>query len=822
MNTFSHTAALDTAVASVSVSNASTAAVLRTPGFELARAEDLACAQLVLEAMAAYGPRFGLRANINDVLLVVAPHMVWTQAAVSKLQTFMGNRCADQDAWKGCAELDAQDFITRHMNWTGTLAGENGVWYYLDEFVKPHAKELTACFDVTQADIKQRLAKVNVTLLDNAHLLSKVLGLTSAEHWVLCSAALAKYKRDVRSVLVDCKVTHSLEAYQQLERISGVAWLDIQAALKPGSRLEMLGLMDSPIVEGAITDLGDFMRLSDRLLPPLLGHYTSEAQLMAVFTKPASQPRLKLTDYPHIDADARYLKALLGVSKMQTPEPVVDETSLDASPRKTSAKQTITAAADIAAKAAAAENPVKGINILIYGPPGTGKTELAKLLANEAQCELYEVESTDNRGASLTGRDRYRSLQISQAFLKGRANTVLLFDEVEDVFPPATAQLIGALSGSSHDDDERGPAVSGKAWVNQTLENNPVPTMWVCNNIKQIDPAYLRRFQYHLELRNPPAHVRENIVRKHLAGIDLSEAFIEKLASKPTLSPAQIESASRFVRLVGSRLDESAEALIERQLDASNKAMGIKQTQVGRVSVTGYELDYLNTECQFPLEKIIASLKRKQHGTLCFYGLPGTGKTALAEHIANSIEKPLMIKRASDLVSKFVGETEQNMAEMFAEAQREGAVLLLDEADSFLQNRQMAQRNFEVSEVNEMLQGMERFEGIFICTTNLMDRIDEAALRRFSFKIKFLPLKPNMREKMFVTQALGDDASKLKPLWKTRLEKLRLLAPGDFAVVKRQAVLLGEDIEPEMFLKQLEQEHAAKPDIKFDKPIGFN
>jgi SpoVK/Ycf46/Vps4 family AAA+-type ATPase len=777
-----------------------TSELLRTPGYELARAEDLACAQLVLEAVAAYGIRFGLRANINDVLLVVAPHMVWTQAAVSKLQTFMGNRCAEQDAWKGCADLSAQAFVNRHMNWTGTLAGENGVWYYLDEFVKPHSKELIACFDATQIDVKHRLSKTAVKLIDNTHMLAKVLGLSSAESWVLSSAALAKYKRDVRSVMVDCKVTHSLEAYQQFERISGIAWLDIQQALKPGSRLEMLGLMDSPIVEGAITDLGDFMRLSDRLLPPLLGEYASESELMAVFTKPASEPRLKLTDYPHIDADARYLKALLGAAKMQAINTDIN---------------------DITDKGRAEKTPVKGINVLIYGPPGTGKTELAKLLANEAACELYEVESTDSRGSSLTGRDRYRSLQISQAFLKGRANTVLLFDEVEDVFPPATAQLIGALSGNNHDDDERGPAVSGKAWVNQTLENNPVPTLWVCNNIRQIDPAYLRRFQYHLELRNPPAHVRENIVRKHLAGIELSEAFIEKLAGKPTLSPAQIESASRFVRLVGSSLDESAEALIERQLDASNKAMGIKQTQVGRVSVTGYELDYLNTECQFPLEKIVTSLKRKGAGTLCFYGLPGTGKTALAEHIATSIEKPLMIKRASDLVSKFVGETEQNMAEMFAEAQREGAVLLLDEADSFLQNRQMAQRNFEVSEVNEMLQGMERFEGIFICTTNLMDRIDEAALRRFSFKIKFLPLKPDMREKMFVTQALDSDATRMKSLWQTRLAKLRLLAPGDFAVVKRQAVLLGEDIEPEMFLKQLELEHAAKPDVKFDKPIGF-
>ena len=58
-------------------------------------------------------------------------------------------------------------------------------------------------------------------------------------------------------------------------------------------------------------------------------------------------------------------------------------------------------------------------------------------------------------------------------------------------------------------------------------------------------------------------------------------------------------------------------------------------------------------------------------------------------------------------------------------------MLLLDEADSFMQSRQNAVRNYEVSEVNEMLQGMERFNGIFLCTTNLFDRIDEAALRRF-------------------------------------------------------------------------------------------
>ena len=176
---------------------------------------------------------------------------------------------------------------------------------------------------------------------------------------------------------------------------------------------------------------------------------------------------------------------------------------------------------------------------------------------------------------------------------------------------------------------------------------------------------------------------------------------------------------------------------------------------------------------------------------MCFYGAPGTGKTALAEHIARSLDRPLLVKQASDLMSKFVGETEQNMAAMFREAEAEKAVLLLDEADSFLQDRRGAQRTYEVTEVNEMLQGMERFAGIFVCTTNLLDRIDQAALRRFTFKIRFKPLTAAQREAMFVTEALGGDAAALTAEARARLARLEQLCPGDFAAVKRQVDILA-------------------------------
>jgi SpoVK/Ycf46/Vps4 family AAA+-type ATPase len=261
--------------------------------------------------------------------------------------------------------------------------------------------------------------------------------------------------------------------------------------------------------------------------------------------------------------------------------------------------------------------------------------------------------------------------------------------------------------------------------------------------------------------------------------------------------------------------------LIERQLRHADQALGRQPDSVQRPGVTRYSLDMLNVESRHELPRIVEALKARGHSALCFHGAPGTGKTALAEHIAQQIGRPLLIRRASDLMSKFVGETEQQMAAMFREAEAEQAVLLLDEADSFLQDRRGAQRTYEVTEVNEMLQGMERFAGIFICTTNLMDSIDQAALRRFTFKIRFKPLTREQRERMFVVEALAGDAAALDEGLRSRLARLDQLCPGDFAAVKRQVEILATELAPAEFLEQLEAEHRIKPEVREARTIGF-
>jgi SpoVK/Ycf46/Vps4 family AAA+-type ATPase len=116
---------------------------------------------------------------------------------------------------------------------------------------------------------------------------------------------------------------------------------------------------------------------------------------------------------------------------------------------------------------------------------------------------------------------------------------------------------------------------------------------------------------------------------------------------------------------------------------------------------------------------------------------------------------------------------------------------------------------------------MERYNGIFVCTTNLMDRIDQAALRRFTFKIRFKPLTPSQRERMFVVEALAGDCDGLTEEAKARLARLDQLCPGDFAAVKRQVEILSAQFDPDEFLDQLEAEHRIKPEVREQRNIGF-
>lgn len=754
--------------------------VLPSPGLKDAPVLDLMCSHFVLTLAAKQGAKFNVRRDLNGLLSLAGRHLVWPVTSLERLREFLVRRCKDNEFWRGHEQLATREFLDRHGVWRGPYE-EGTLFFYLDEYAKDQPKDLLSVLTVTGDWLTHALKKHSTLVEKNIDALASLLQLNQAERALLLYGTLARYQRDLRSLLVEFKVNNAPEAYAAIAEVAGVNAAEVGEALRAGSRLERIGLVENLISEHNITDLADLMKVSEKLPPVLMREYRDHNELMAVFTRPSAKSALTLDDFMFVDEDARVLRALLRN---------------------------------------AIERKEAGVNVLLYGPPGTGKTELAKVVAQAAGLELFEVEYADRDGNSLSGRDRYRSLQIAQVFLKGSAQAALLFDEVEDVFPPISNEAAQLMARAEQVVAPPSGSVSGKAWVNQILESNPVPTIWVTNRIEQIDPAFRRRFAYHLELKSPPPGAREGLVRKTLEGAAVSDGFVAKLTERKGLTPAQIRTAVRFASLAQSD-GATMEALIERQLRNADQALGTRSQEAARRSVTTWDLEMLNVESRFEVPRIVEALKARGHGTLCFYGAPGTGKTALAEHIARSLDRPLLVKQASDLMSKFVGETEQNMAAMFREAEAEKAVLLLDEADSFLQDRRGAQRTYEVTEVNEMLQGMERFAGIFVCTTNLMDRIDQAALRRFAFKIRFKPMTAAQREKMFVTEALAGDVAGLTPDAARRLSRLEQLCPGDFAAVKRQVDILAARFTPDEFLDQLEAEHRIKPEVREARSIGF-
>ena len=758
-----------------------TGQVMLPPGLAAAPVLDLMCTRFVLALTQQQGAQFNLRRDLAGLLPLCGRHLVWPVSVLGRLRRWLALRVRAHEAWAGHERLPNREFLDRFALWHGPY-DEGTLFFYLDDYAREAPKDLMGVLAATAQWLAHTPKKQSTQVQKNIDVLARLLQLNEAEQAVLLYGTLARYQRELRSLLVEFKVSNAPEAHAALAEVAGVRAADLAEALRAGSRLERVGLVDNLLSEHAITDLSDLMKVSDRLPPVLMREYSDSAELMAVFTRPSPRSGLTLEDFAYVAEDARVLRQLL---------------------------------------ARAVERGEAGVNILLYGPPGTGKTELARVVAQEAGLRLFEVEHADREGHSLSGRDRYRSLQIAQAFLRGSAQAALLFDEVEDVFPPLSLEASQLMARAEQGVGRASQSVSGKAWVNQILETNPVPTIWVTNRIEQIDPAFRRRFAYHLELTSPPPGARGQLVRKALAGQTVTDSLLDRLSARHDLTPAQIHTAVRFAAL--ARTDDAPlDALIERQLAHADQALGRSRPQPRSAEpVTQYSLDLLHVESRHALARIVQALQARGHGTLCFYGAPGSGKSALAAHIAQALGKRLCIRQASDLVSKYVGETEQNMAAMFGQAEREGAVLLLDEADSFLQDRRSAQRHYEVTEVNEMLQGMERFRGVFICTTNRMEQLDAAALRRFAFKVKFLPLRREQREAMFIAEALGGDAQAMTPALRERLARLDQLCLGDFAAVQRQAQILAEALDAEAFVAQLEAEHRLKPEVREQRSMGF-
>ena len=432
---------------------------------------------------------------------------------------------------------------------------------------------------------------------------------------------------------------------------------------------------------------------------------------------------------------------------------------------------------DIALRVLGARKPV---NILLFGEPGTGKTEFARALATKAGCDAIFAGLADDVGDEPERSERLDHLMLLRAICCHERDRIIVVDEADDV-------LIMS-------DRKR----SSKQWINRLVEDPQVTTIWIVNRRSGLDPSILRRMTLAIGFNQPRFSVRERVVKRSAAAtsIVLSSAEVCELASLKTC-PAIVASGMRTAELAkgGADIAKSAIESLMRVLGQSrapeNVAFAIYDPLLSRA----------DTDLAQLAERLAAAPEKGW--SLLLSGPSGTGKSAFARHLAARMGVEVEERRCSDLLSPYVGETEQNIAEAFAVAAEREALLLIDEADSFLYCREAGQQSWEISRVNEMLVQMEHLRTPFVATTNLADKLDPATQRRFTLRATF--------QAMTAAQSLELFRAHFGQEWPQRWPVHEGQTPGDYAVVAHRARLLSED-DPLVLLGWLGEEIAARGD----------
>ncbi len=596
--------------------------------------------------------------------------------------------------------------------------------------------QLVAALLERRRQLEELNPRLDGPLAANLALFRERLGLTDCECWLLALAVCLHREEWFENIADSIDSVHlkSTRLASVLAAILDVSTGEVKAALRRRGRLRQSGLLE---IDPNPHDLRDLFEPMQGLGEMLFEEHQDVFSLLGQYFAPAPEASLGLADFPHqrerIEDLACYLAKALELGQA-------------------------------------------GVNVLIYGPPGTGKTELARALGRVCARQTFEISACDEDGDPIEGYERFRVYRLAQQLLCREKGALLIFDEVEDVF----GRDSGAWSMLSALLETR--AAIGKGWINQMLETNPVPAIWLCNTIGALDPAYVRRFDVVFELGAPPKAIRRKMLERYFRRQGVGDAWLDQVAEHSRIPPALMARVAKVVEALDCREPAVVERKALRLLDDACRAMGLPPIPGRQRQILPYRLDWLNT--QPSLEGLLGFLQEMDAVRMCLYGPPGTGKTAFAHHVAEALGRPLVVKRASDLLDMYVGQTEKAIARMFQEAETEQAVLLLDEVDSLLQDRRLARHTWEVVQVNELLTRMESFAGVFICATNFVERLDPACLRRFDLKVGFDYLRPEQALTLFreILAAQGQAGS---CCWEERLQALRL-TPGDFAAVLRR------------------------------------
>jgi SpoVK/Ycf46/Vps4 family AAA+-type ATPase len=427
----------------------------------------------------------------------------------------------------------------------------------------------------------------------------------------------------------------------------------------------------------------------------------------------------------------------------------------------------------------------KGSMMLFYGPPGTGKTMTAHAIAKHLGKRILNVDIPTfiaHRGAELFLPGLFREARLQ--------NAVLFFDECEILFA----------------DRRSGNALT--TLLLTELERFEGVALFATNLPKMLDEAFQRRILVRIQFPEPDLQSRSQIWRNLLPKqVPLADDVnFDLLASRFEIAGGYIKNAvlSAVADAVYSDKDDPIiqMSMLEKAARHQMEQINIgSSTTVPQVQLTHVILDEKPKQQVHNLVQAVRHLPRilcewkvggpqsKQGGIVgLFHGPPGTGKTLCAEAIAGELNKPLLVARSSTLLSKWVGESERNLAALFKEAQAQGAVLFIDEADSLIGQRIHTQSDHNRSMINLFLSLIERHNGLILIASNHRDVLDEALERRLTHQIVFK--RPQKETRLLLWESMLDDSAPgVRALDLERLARYELSGAEIRVVIIRSATM---------------------------------
>ncbi len=508
----------------------------------------------------------------------------------------------------------------------------------------------------------------------------------------------------------------------------------------PLMRASILQKADDPQSPSGSSGLAQFLKMDPRILGFLLGRNSIDARL-------------------------------IDLARLHSPSPVPDDLFVD--PAITTKLLHLTQR-HIAAQA----TEKKKLVLYLYGPYGVGKQELALVTCGQLGCAMLCVD-TELLLPHQTGAENLLRLVFRESLLM---QATLYLDNVDVLLKEDTKAMLKTLS--------RITAEYG--WLVFLAGEKP----WAPKGL------FDRTIFHGVELPIPDVPLRKAVWEKSLQSqVPEAGSWAAQLASQFRLTPGQVQDALEFAANECAMRDGQKEIALADLYRAcrhqSNQKLGDLATKIE--PRYGWEDIVLPDDKVAHLREICIQVKHRyrvfgewgfdkklSHGkglSMLFSGSPGTGKTMAAQVIAGELQLDLYKIDLSGVVSKYIGETEKNLANIFEEAETSNAILFFDEADALFGKRTEvsdAHDRYANIETSFLLQKMEEYEGVVILATNLRENMDDAFTRRIRFIVEF---------------PFPDEISRLK-IWRTHFPKEAPLSKGiDYEYLSRELKIAGGSIK---------------------------